>query len=72
MKTNYKIAKLPDNDNQIVDMTREEAIETLQLSLKVAREHLTVIELAKEVMKILSPHEIKEALTKLKAGEYFN
>jgi hypothetical protein len=58
------------SEQTIREMNKEETIETLQLALRAAREQLTVIELAQEVMKVLSPQEVKETLSKLRIGKY--
>lgn len=59
-----KIFEAPRSQNH------EEAIETLNLALKEAKELLTPIELAQEILKVFRPSEVQKTLDDLRKGRY--
>lgn len=52
------------------EQTEEEVIETLHLALKEAKDRLTPVQMAQEILKVYSLKDTKTALSNLRKGKY--
>lgn len=67
--TSIEIPILRD-ENDIREQTEEEVIETLHLALKEAKERLTPVQMAQEILKVYNIKDTKTALSNLRKGKY--
>lgn len=67
--TRIEIPILRD-ENDIREQTEEEVIETLHLALKEAKDRLTPVQMAQEIMKIYNPSDTSKALSSVRKGNF--
>lgn len=65
----FRIEK-PVLQPDIREQTEEEVIETLHLALKEAKDRLTTVQMAQEIMKIYTPEDTSKALSSIRKGNF--
>lgn len=58
------------DEDDLREQTEEEVIETLHLALKEAKDRLTPVQMAQEILRVFDPKEAAKALSSVRKGNF--